>query len=302
MEGSSSSPVFTLVSNLDAVRDKVWVAPDDKSPLELIVLEGAKITADPKQEHPGGYVESCGDVVEIIVEGDEDLEITIGGLPYTLPPGRWMIPKICLQFHDVRTKSPCKLQYFFLDKDERRVLCQKRWFQMLGGTIPVRYMFGMAGRIGKHQTKDEALEVIQRDNLIGDDFSYIKTMQGTGVYEIHVEGYVYDAIRELHAEIGDCPGVTECTEPSVFSWLVYGRPDPMFFTITCTGKESKDACMAWIREKHGEAGGVWSASCREQEEDVTTQEDIAAQRGQHLAKELVGLRKLVEVGLLEPFE
>ena len=160
--------------------------------------------------------------------------------------------------------------------------------QLLGDRL-IRYSSGLSGPV--------------EDNPQFDPFRYRPVMQGTGVFKISVEGYDHQAVIDLHAKIGECPGVDERSEPVVFSWLVFGRADPMTFTITCTGEENRDSVMAWLASKPATARenrGTWSV--REVEEDVTTTEEIADQRQRDRAERLPGLRKLVELGILEPFE
>lgn len=230
---AATNTVFTLVSNLDSIRDTIPVWDGDGHVLNAIVYERKKIVADEVFEHPGGHVQRMGDIVEIGT--DENLTITMGGLPYKLPPGRWMIPEIANAYHSLSTDGPCKIQRFYLGSEERSALAGSgtQFFQRLGDRL-VRYTCGMAGAVieGGGGTIEEAWEVAKSG--IFDQFHYRPVMRGTGVFKVSVEGYDHAAVRAVHAKMAECPGADSYSEPLIFSWLVFGRADPLMFTITVT--------------------------------------------------------------------
>jgi len=285
-------PHLFLKSNLDDVRDKLIEVENhlvgQMSGLRMMVEKGLKVGADPVEEQPPGLIGHLGDIIEIQVV-DKPITVTIGEVTSCkLPVGRWMIPHICLTYSSIRVEEKCKIQHFYLDHDERDVLLRGcvngAWFQTLGDQSVV-YKSGVAGK-GEPDT-------IQVD----DWFQYRKTLRGTGVYKITVQGFDHAEVQAIYDQIEDCPAVIKCTEPSVVSWLVYGRLDPMFFTIT---SEDKDAVFDWFREEC--EGFRWGADATELTEDITTAEEIQEQYQVALAERLEGLRKLVNLGILEPFE
>lgn len=283
-------PTLMLRSNLDVLKQQAKIEHVSANGLTGIrmIIDGYQVGADPIEESPrDDYpLERCGDIVEIHAE--EEMKIEIGGANYTLPPGRWAIPLICLVYHGVKTKKTCKIQYFYLNSDERHALGQTRpLFQRVGNTNLV-YMDGMGGEKTPHQCS------------LLDGFNHTKTrMRATGVCEITISSVRHEIVKSIHSDIDTCPGVIECTEPVVWSWLVYGQADLMEFTITT---RDPDAVQDWLLDKSKDVKGTFQVTQRKLEGDGTSQEEIRAQAKKYADERFHNLKKLVDIGLLEPIE
>jgi hypothetical protein len=281
-------PPLMLRANLDTLKQRSKIEHVSANGLTGIhmLVDGYQVGADPIQDHPGGVIHRCGDVVEI--HADEEMTVSIGGQDYTLTPGRWAIPMICLAFHEVRTKSACKIQFIFLDCDDRSVLCQTQpLFQHLGNNTSLVYMSGMAGERPPHQCS------------LLDGFNHKKTMRKNGVCEITVSSVRHEIVNSIHSDMDTCPGIVECTEPVVWSWLVYGEADLMQFTITT---RDPDAVQDWLLDKSKDVKGTFQVTQHKLKKEITSQEEISAQAKKYADERFHNLKKLVDIGLLEPFE
>jgi hypothetical protein len=177
-------PPLMLRSNLDTLRSKIeHVSANGLTGILMLVRDGYKVgAANPIQDHPGGVIHRCGDVVEIHV--DEEMTISIGGQDFTLTPGRWAIPLICLSFHEVRTKSACKIQFIYLDSDERRILCHTQpLFQRLGKNTSLGYMSGMAGEQPPHQCSLLDGFSVQAKNYADERLAALRKLVDIGLLE-----------------------------------------------------------------------------------------------------------------------
>lgn len=278
-----------LESNMDKARAQALVIVSEEfgsyEGIRMFAEKGATIGADAVEEKPADHlVEPRGDIIEIEVEKDTIVEI--GGLPYTFPTGRWMLPLICLVYHSIRVKGKCRLQHFYLNRDEKEALLRgcgpdDQWVQKIGDTY-IRYTCGMSAEHIPGKTEAS--------------FRYRRTLRGIGIFDFHVESYNHQAVQDLYDQLEDCPNVDESEKPSVLSWLVIGMADPMYFTLTT---RDKAGVLDWFRNHL--VRGV-KVSCEERTENITTEEEKQRQRLEYLAENLDGRRKLVDIGILQPFE
>lgn len=175
------------------------------------------------------------------------------------------------------------MQRVYLPVAHRETLIRWSWYLRLGNKVIV-IMSGMAG------------ETEPRCGLESDGFCLLKTMRNSGVCKYTLSSVVHKAISDVYADIQNCPGLLEYTEPVVFNFLVYEQWDTMHFTITST---CPDDVMTWIQSKNDDRIRVTHEYLME---DVTTEDDKRRQLAQYVTKRVGDIRKLVALGLLEPFE
>lgn len=185
-------PPLFLQSNMDIAKQRAKFETIEKIKKELesiyinhnvgvdvynfglfMLVNGYNLGLSPPIEHPGGNLNRHGDIVEITVKNE--LIITIGGQAMVLTTGCWSFPLINLSYHEVKTKGPCIIQYFYLNTNERRELCHQNYIYQKVGNYIISYHYGMAGIIcvndcvktkTKKTNKTNKSQIEQLNNLV----------------------------------------------------------------------------------------------------------------------------------------
>lgn len=289
-------PPLTLRSNLDTVRErlKIVTVTDNQYGLlgsEKFFLKDEYVLSNmPIQVHNGGqlpgYIRQA-DIVEIHVEND--MEILIGGTSYIVTRGILSIPVILIPYHDVVTKSACKIQCFFFSSEEHNdihVLMPS--YQRIGDYVLV-YSHGMVYKV------DPAYKIDLKPYQLIEGFHYVKEQRSTGIFHVKISDKNSETINHIYSDISSCSDVINVTKPLTFNPLIIGVSSYTYFTITT---RVIDSVINWLLTKQVNV----RVSIDEIREDVTPKEIIEAQKRDYIEKKLQKLKKFVDIGLLENFE
>lgn len=270
-----------LKSNLDDLRHRrcITETSDRMEWVQLIHMDGVIVVAEPPERLDAEEIPRRGDVVEVIVE--VPTRIQVGHVVILLNPGRWMIPLCYCVFLSVRLLDPCRIQHFhFADHTIRVTLCRLPWYQKIGDTVLIFANTGLA----KYDPED-----------IIDVFCYRPHTVGTGIFSVTVRSRIHDRVTDCYAEIQRCPSVEKCSKPAAAAWFVAAEDEPaMSFVIKTRDPKSVEE---WLSSYDVTVDVCENIEIR-QPTDIEKERHRVAVIQEHIE----GLRKLVELGILEPFE